>query len=368
MPSLMAFVRASSLLLLGACMVKAQKQPLNVEEDPNAMTGSPNQGSSGAPIDGDEGEQLDIPKPASDIGTSPDSRPTPSTNGKVRTCGTPLTTAKPLVRHKIYTKTEPVKLGASVIDGKVSPTTIWVNGTLKPPATTAAQTGGDIGPDLTDLYYQLGWDETAPVDLFSTHVGSKNSIQLWVESMTPTAQRMTYTFATNSAQQAYVQTSETRAAGAPTTSTAKYVKALSATKFVGVSLVVTAASDCALGALADLLGRRPLVREGFNNESGTLFDPAKRKEIQELLVRDGSELMLATLTSRQDTKIEKLIKETTCSPTDLGACEAVLDELMVEAHVFMDSSGTPTYETLTAGTDPLWAFTTFVSGDVKNVK
>lgn len=364
----MSFVRASSLLLLGACMVKAQKPPLDVEEDPNAISNNDDQGKPGGQITGDEGEQLDIPQPAPDVGTTPDARPKPSTTGKVRTCDPPLTSAKPLVRHKIYTKTDPVKLGAGVIDGKVSPTTIWVNGTLKPPATTAPQTNGNFGPDLSDLSYLLGWDSATTVDLFSIHVGEKNPLELWVEGMTPTARRMTYTSATNSVQQPYVQTSETRAADAPTTSTAKYVKSLSAVKFVGVSLVVTAASDCALGALADLLGRRPIVREGFNNESGTLFDPTKRKDIQDLLVRDGTEMALAILTSRRDAKMEDLVKNTTCSPTDLGACEKVLDDLTAEADAFMETSGTSTYETLTSGTDPTWAFTTFVPGDVKSVK
>lgn len=349
-------------------MVKAQKQPLDVEEDPNAISDDGNKPGPSGPIQQDEGEQLDIPAPSPDVGTTPDSRPKPGPSGKVRTCDAPLTTAKPLKRHKIYTKTEPVKLGAAVIDGKVSPGTIWISGTLQPPSTTKPQTAGNFGPDLNDLSYLLGWDDTATVDLFSLHAGGKNSVELWVESMTPTARRMTYTFASNSLQQAYQQTAETRASGAPTTSTAKYVKSLSAAKFVGVSLVVTAASDCALGALADLLGRRPIVREGFNNENGTLFDPAKRKQIQELLVRDGSEVMLATISSRQDAKIEKLVKDTTCSATDLGACETVIDELMDAAKTFMDTSGTSTYETLTAGTDPTWAFTTFVPGDVKNVK
>jgi hypothetical protein len=58
------------------------------------------------------------------------------------------------------------------------------------------------------------------------------------------------------------------------------------------------------------------------------------------------------------------VKSTTCSPTDLGACEKVLSDLQDAADKFMGDVGTPTIDSLSAATDPDWAFLTFTTGDV----
>jgi hypothetical protein len=353
---------SSLLLLLGACQVKPASSHLQTSEDTKPPTDhSPTDESSSDTINGTDGEPLADLTPAPDQGTSPDDRPDGQSGGNVRTCDPPLTSAKPLRRNRLYAKTDPVKLGAAIVDGKASATAFWATGTVTPPSG-APQTGGSIGPDLTNLTFYLGWDDKATYDVFTTHLNGKNPLQIWADTMTPTSRRMTYSFATSAVQRAYHFDTEKRTAATP--ATGSFVHALSAQKGVGVSLAVTTASDCATGALADLLGRKPIVLEGYNNERGTLFDPELRSEIQKLLVRDGAEILLATITTRPDDTIDQLVKNTTCSPTDLSACEKVLSDLQDAADKFMGDVGAPTFDTLSSATDPDWAFLTFTTGDV----
>lgn len=363
----LALLFGSTLLVLAsACTIGSKAAPLDLEEDDKPSNTTPSPSGDDGTIEGTEGEKLDIPSAAPDEGTTPENRPTPRAGGGVRTCAEALTAATPLRRSRIYTKTNAVKLGAAVIDNKPSATTFWATGTTTPPASTTTQNTSASGPDVDKLAELLGWTDES-YDLYQTHISGRNAVQIWADAMTPTSRRMTYTFVKSAKQQPYKLASEKRGAGAPTNTDDKYVRYLSASKSVGISLVVTTASDCATGALADLLGRQPVVKGENDATANTLFDLEKREAIQKLLVRDGAEVMLAAITSRADTKIDALVKETTCSPTDLTACEKTFDALVDASENFMSAQGAATYDTLSAGTDPTWAFTTFTAGDVKTL-
>jgi len=367
---LVPFLGASWLfVLLGACTVERSSAPAASPEaaSPESDDASaPSAANSSVASEDAELEARDLPEPAADQGTKPAARPEPTPGGNVRTCGTPLTAAKPLRRSRVSTKTKPIKLGAAIIDGKVSSTTLWAAGTPQPPSFSGLQGVASVGPDLDDVAFFLGWDDSDANDLFATHVGGKNALQIWANAVTPTARRMTFTSASSAKQGAYSLSPENRTAGAPLDpGDEQYVRFASAAKSVGVSLVMTTASDCATGALADLLGTQPIVRNGLHVTVGTLLDPAKRAQIQDLLVRDGTEIMLAVITTRSDAAIDKLVQETTCSPTDLAACEQVLEDLEKATSAFMAADGTPTYQSLSTATDPNWAFLRFTPGDLR---
>jgi hypothetical protein len=178
---------------------------------------------------------------------------------------------------------------------------------------------------------------------------------------------LTYTFVTSRTQDPYGLAQAKRTSDAPQGTADKYVSSAAAAKFAGVSLVITTSSDCATGALADLLQERPVLRNDSDNQTGTLFDPSKRNDIQNLLVRDGDEMLIAALTSRPDANIDKIVHDTTCSQTDLNACDKALTDLIAATKTYMDAAGAPTYDTLSDGTDPTWAFFTFTGDDVKSL-
>jgi hypothetical protein len=130
---------------------------------------------------------------------------------------------------------------------------------------------------------------------------------------------------------------------------------------------VTVASDCAAGALADAVGSVPSVRQlnfAGGATKGTLLDPAKRDVIQSTLVRDGALLHLAVISNRPRAVMQKIVDDTTCSATDLAACEAAIVALETESAKLSTEGALPAYASLAANQDPNWSVTRFDASQV----
>lgn len=300
---------------------------------------------------------------AADSGTEPDADAAPTGPTTVRTCGEPGTTPVPLVKYNLVARTVPVVLGAAVIDGRPSATERWATGPARfvlNPGLTGAWSKG-VASDEADLLYHLG-QENVP-DLFADHPGGKTPFQTWASTLAATARRLTYLQGGFLARRVYSLDDATRT---PTTPAAgAWVRTVRPSRTYLFALAVTFASDCALGAMSDLLGRKPFVTSSLGNDG--LLDASKRAAIQDLLVRDGAEVMLAFATHKPVAAVDDLMETTTCGPTDLSACEAAL-KVLDEWDPFPAAiDERPTYEALVEGTDPSWSITSFTTSSVSTL-
>ena len=194
------------------------------------------------------------------------------------------------------------------------------------------------------------------------HVEGKTPFQTWASALAPTARRRTYVeggwFATTVVYSLddFTHTPTMPAAG-------EWVRTVRPSRTHLFALAVTFASDCALGAMSDLLGAQPRVADASGN-NGRILDPSKRAAIQDLLVRDGSEVMLAFAAHKPVAAVDDLMETTTCGPADLAACEAAL-KVLEDTDPFPAALGErPLYEALADGTDPSWSITAFTTSSV----
>ena len=289
---------------------------------------------------------------------APDAAPTAP--GTVRTCDEPRTAPVPLRKLNVVARTVPVALSAAVIDGRPSATERWATGpasALPPLVRGAWGKGGDR--EESDLLYLLGQEGAR--DLFADHVEGKTPFQAWASALAPTARRLTYSEGGWLSTVLYSLDDSTRT---PTTPEAgEWVRTVRPSRTYLFALAVTFASDCALGAMSDLLGKRPRVASPGGND-GLILDPSKRAAIQDLLVRDGSEVMLAFATHKPVAVVDDLMETTTCGPADLSACEAAL-KVIDDSSPFPTALGErPSYEAVVDGNDPSWSITSFTTSSV----
>lgn len=297
---------------------------------------------------------------APDAGAKPDADAAPTGPTTVRTCGEPRTTPVPLRKLNVVAPTVPVALGAAVIDGRPSTTERWATGpasALPPIVRGAWGKGGDR--EESDLLYLLGQEGAR--DLFADHVEGKTPFQAWASALAPTARRLTYSVGGWLSTVLYSLDAFSRTPTTP--ATGEWVRTVRPSRTYLFALAVTFASDCALGAMSDLLGARPRVGSPAGH-GGTILDASKRAAIQDLLVRDGSEVMLAFAAHKPVAAVDDLMETTTCGTADLSACEAAV-KMLDDSSPFPAGLGErPTYEALAEGTDPSWSITSFTTSSV----
>ena len=242
--------------------------------------------------------------------------------------------------------------GLAVLAGATGPASA-----LPPLVRGAWGKGGDR--EESDLLYLLGQEGAR--DLFADHVEGKTPFQAWASALAPTARRLTYSEGGWLSTVLYSLDDSTRT---PTTPEAgEWVRTVRPSRTYLFALAVTFASDCALGAMSDLLGKRPRVASPGGND-GLILDPSKRAAIQDLLVRDGSEVMLAFATHKPVAVVDDLMETTTCGPADLSACEAAL-KVIDDSSPFPTALGErPSYEAVVDGNDPSWSITSFTTSSV----
>lgn len=320
--------------------------------------------SESTPPEGSAGE-ADLPPPPSDPDKTPDDRPEPSADGTIRTCGAPETTPKALKRSIVWPSTHAVALGAAIIDGKPSATTKYAQGTgIDVPDFTGLEGIGNSGPDATDpgatLGFAVGSENGDGLDNFVVKVSGKNPVRVFSDAHRATALRLNYFAGFRQKGGSYMLEGEKRTAQTPPDpSTAEFLRFIYPERFFGFALVVDLTSDCAAGALADVLGRKAMVANGFDQFDNTILDPNKRSKLQELLVRDGATIRVSIISNKPRPAAEALVNATTCGPSDLGACAQLLGDL---SQVMNDVGASPTlpnsqtsYVSLAGNTHDSWS-------------
>ncbi len=303
----------------------------------------------------------DSPPPALAADGSKADRPAPNADKRVRECGRAIGTAKPLRISKAIPRVNSVTLGAAFLNGAPS-SQRWVEGS--PELLGNGLTGsGTVGPDLNlagglSAATELGNQQR---DNFQVHVGDKSALQLWVDATQPSAKRLSYGGSVAHRSMGWSLASETRMASAPNDKASLFVFHIPASRFAAFQMTATFPDDCAVGAVADILGVPAILRNPkLGNRPGladSIFDDAKRAEIQRLLIREGVELRVDVLSNKAWSVVDSLLGATKCSPSDLGACAALTDALQSSLSAAPGAMGVAA--TIFADKDPTWSVSEF---------
>lgn len=335
----------SSVLLGAACSASAP----NGAAPEGATPASADDAGVDPPTEGTSSDAGTRDARAVDASPAPP-RPEPADGGHVRDCGNAFTQSTPLRTSYTWLTADPIRLGAGIgANGILSDA--WVAGT--PRQFTSGISGSSAsGPDeggdsLADaLFDGAGF----PTNLH----GPQDAVMTWARSIAPTATRINYVEATTSLQDGWTFANEHRTANAPAADSARFVRTIVPKSIGGFAFSVEVDTACSLAALADSMGRMPLVKSALTQAG--LFDPTRRSAIQDTLVREGARLRLDVLATGERTSVESAVAASSCSTHDLGACEALVEALHTSAVAASSGGALADYEVGDASSGWIAAF------------
>jgi hypothetical protein len=280
---------------------------------------------------------------------------------------------KPLRVYVLVPETRPIALGQAVVDGKPTAEVV-AQGELEQEAPTPAISHSSGGPDESNVAGWLGAGKLGtfggdqPHDNFVAPLRGTDPLSAWGNAMTPSKRRLTFAMTVSQQEHDWHFSSDTeeRIAGAP--ADARFVRWFRGHRFFGATLGFDFASDCAVGALADVLGAAPVIRKrgpAPDPDRGALLDPSKRADIQNVLVRDGAQAWVAIVSNRPRPELEAKLRASTCSAADLTACSKLLEDLG-EARLAGSPWGPTDYDALTRN-EGEWSVTSFASGALNSL-
>lgn len=322
--------------------------------DTKPATPSTEKGTSGDG-EGEESELTENKLPKIDeIVTSPEDRPPPSEGGEIRRCDTAATAAKPIKDYYAWVSSKALSLGAGIgADGRPDMTAQWVTGT---PKYTAKE--GPLG-----FTSKKGWDLSAAervsgarfekTNMLITLASGKNAFEVWAAGLPPTATRLTISrvdFTEDLGTTSFAEPKPT--AEAP--EAGKYVSAVRAKAFAGFTFAIEVASECEMGAIADVLGTKATLE--------ALAAKADDPKLKEVLIRAGALVSVSITSNRRHDDVEALVRASGCSAEDPVACRELFTSLDSWVDGWRGDAGrTPTYATISTAKDAFWSYSDFLT-------
>jgi hypothetical protein len=311
--------------------------------------------------------------PASADTATPAERPSPK--GDTASC-TAMPPSAGFKMYASYPATRPIGVGAGVEDG-VPGKAAYAGGSLEQSFEGGAK-GSVARPDVTNVASWLGAPrpngESVPgvgdAHANFTSRSEVDPIRAWAQAQAPSRRRLTFSSAWSQKEAAWHFEDEVRGADAPSDPDARYVREFSAHRYLAFTLGVDLKSDCALQALADVLGQKPeLVHDAAFRDAtpsarldGAVLDPNKRAAVEQILARDGAEVWVAILSNRARPSVTAVVEKHACNASNLTECDALVTDLQAAARG-LEKTEASRHEDLSAGRGE-WSVTEFFTGTI----
>jgi hypothetical protein len=264
----------------------------------------------------------------------------------------------------MWPATRPIALGQGVVDKQASEQR-WAEGTPARDASNVVASGTGAGPDLPNLAGWVGAMRADAPNASSNFASGEDPRRAWGEKNQSTSQRIAFAIAWHQAESAWYLDAKARSTSTPANGESRYVDSFAARRYFGATLAFDV-SSCAAAKLETLLGGAPVLRRtraGEDPTAGTMFDPAKRAAVEEILVADGAQPYVSVVSNRPRSDVSETIRTSRCSAADMGACARLLDDLQERSRALAAVPEASTYEDLAANKGE-WSVTEFATAKV----